>query len=247
MDLDNTVPLAAFLDVTLGIVPAASTLAAETQIVNAVIEAARITRQVGATTTVDAQAGVRLYDLPIPEGYNLAFVEKVCVFGSEYAPTTRRPCSPVEIQAPEPAASCFRRPGCAPRFHLNTACGSVSTQSCQGRGFYVEGGGTQLLLTPPPMQDQDDAIEIVMSLIPSRFACVVPMAFFEQWKEEISVGAAAKLLRNGATYDRARRQDLMLEWERAKQKMRNRTVSNFTVGDISLLPSVECAVARKLL
>ena len=247
MKLDETVPLSAFFDTALMLVPAASTLAAEAAILNATIEAARVTRQVRAVLTVDAQAGVSTYDIPTPEGYTLAYVESVCVNGIKYTGTRERPCTPVEVCVePVQQSPCLKRPACMRGFALNTACGSEELVACGDGKFYVADGGTTIILMPAPNADQYDAIEVELSVIPSRFSCVVPMSFFEQWKEEIGIGAGSKLLLNGGTFDRTRYSAVKQEWEWAKRRMKNRTLNNFTIGDESMYDRTACSAAGKL-
>jgi hypothetical protein len=72
------------------------------------------------------------------------------------------------------------------------------------------------------------------------------MSFFEQWKEEIGIGAGSKLLLNGGTFDRTRYAAVKQEWEWAKRRMKNRTLNNFTIGDESMYDRTACSAAGKL-
>lgn len=246
---EQTVPLEAFFDIVLGIVPKASSVQARLRIVDAVVEAAKATRQIRPTRFIDAQANVGEYPVPLDEGYDLWLVEKVCVNGAVYTGSRTRPCGPVTADYSLPCTtSCSpQRSGCHGGFNNPLADGGVQyTMGCDDeRTFYIEQGGT-LILSPPPPVDKNDGIEIEMSVFPSRFSCSVPLKFFNTWKEEIGIGAAVKLLRNDATYNRAKYQDFNREWLVAKNKMKSHAQNQYINGDETIGKEAERDAGRKL-
>lgn len=246
---EETVPLEAFFDIVLGIVPKASSAQAKLRIVDAVVEAAKATRQIRPTRYADSQAGVSEYPIPLDEGYSLALVEKVCVNGVKYTGSRVRPCGPVTFTPAEQCVSSCSPviPKCSTAYRNPTADGYVQQgESCGGEPeFYVD-QGQSLVLSPPPSADAYDGIEITMSVFPSRFSCVIPLGFFEMWKEEIGIGAAVKLLRNDSTYNRAKYQDFNREWQVAKNKMKAHAQNQYVNGDETMGREAERDAGRKL-
>jgi len=247
--IEETVPLEAYFDIVLGIVPKASSAQASLRIVDAVVEAAKATRQIRPTRFTDSQAFVSTYPLPLDDGYSLSLVERVCVNGVKYNASRTKPCGPVTYDLAEACVNTCapQRAGCYGGFQNPEADGGVQVLPTYepDLSFYVDQGQT-LVLTPPPSVDMDDGIEVTMSVFPSRFSCSVPLQFFEMWKEEIGVGAAAKLLRNDSTYNRAKYQDFSREWQVAKNKMKAHAQNQYVNGDESIGKEAERDAGRKL-
>ena len=244
---EKTVPLEAWFDLVLGMVPKANLDQTKLRIVDAVVEAAKLTRQLRHVRFIDAQVGVSEYSLPLDEGYYLALVETVCVLGTDYTPSRTHPCGPVTndiCPISEPTSYSTK---CSTNFQLSPAFGPAPVYDYCGTAgdFYVE-GGESLVLTPSPGFDSNDGIEVSMSVFPSRFACTVPETFYHRWKEEIGIGAAVKLLRNSSTYDRAKYQDFGREWSVAKNKMKNQAQNNFVVGGEIMGNEAEHNAGRKV-
>lgn len=246
--IEETVSLDAYFDIVLGIVPKASSAQARLRIIDAVVEAAKATRQIRPTRFVDSQANVGSYPVPLDDGYSLFLIEKVCVNGVSYTPSRMKPCGPVtNTQTEVCATACApRRAGCYSGFMNPVVSGFEETaHSSSPRSFYVEQGQT-LVLSPPPSTDRDDGIEVTMSVFPSRFSCSVPLPFFEMWKDEIGVGAAVKLLRNDSTYNRAKYQDFNREWSTSKNKMKAYGQTQYVNADEDIGGEAERDAGRKL-
>ena len=244
---EKTVPLDAWFDLVLGMVPKANLDQTKLRIVDAVVEAAKLTRQIRHTRFIDAQMMVREYPLPLDEGYYLALVETVCVLGEHYTPSRTRPCGPTTVDVEMPCEPTSYSTKCSTNFQMMPIHCGVQMKDCCGESseFYVEGGDS-LVLTPPPNFDTVDGIEVSMSVFPSRFACQVPETFYHRWKEEIGIGAAVKLLRNASTYDRAKYIDFGRDWAVAKNKMKNQAQNNYVVGGEVMGNEAEHSAAWKI-
>jgi|ADurb_H2B_03_Slu_FD_contig_31_2698902_length_1292_multi_7_in_0_out_0_1 hypothetical protein len=236
----QTVPLSAFFPTVLSIASTASSTAAEHFILQSAIEAAKRTRSIKQSNVVDAQAGVSEYPIPLQDGYSLVLIEQVSVNGICYQPTRERPCpkAPV-IQEPECNKPC---PSSCPTVQ---ACGAGTLEgncgmSFSGSGTFYVNAGTSIILDPPPSRDADGAIQVEMAVAPSRFACEIPIEFWEQWSNDIADGALSNLLLQIGT--KHFKPDLAVhfqkKWERSLRRMRGQNFVNYVTGDETIRPEV---------
>jgi len=236
----QTVPLSAFFPTVLSIASTASTAAAEHFILQAAIEAAKRTRSIKQSNAVDAQAGVSEYPIPLQDGYSLVVIEQVSVNGVCYKPTRERPCpkAPV-IQQPECNKPCETSCPTVKACDAGTLQNNCGT-SWGGSGTFYVNAGTSIILDPAPVSDIDGAIQVEMAVSPSRFACEVPIEFWEQWSQDISEGALSNLLLQiGAKHFKP---DLAAyyqkKWERSLRRMRGQNFVNYVTGDETIRPEV---------
>lgn len=239
----QTVPLSAFFPTVLTIASTASSTAAEHFILQAAIEAAKRTRSIKHVHSLDAQAGVSEYPIPLQDGYSLVLVEQFAINGVCYEPTRDRPCPrPAIVQEP----ACETKSPCAgSTCATQTACDTTEmdwggANGFGGKGQFYVNAGTSVILDPPPSRDTENGIQVTMSVAPSRFSCEIPIEFFEQWSEDISDGALSKLLLQiGAKHFKP---DLAAyfqkKWERSLRRMRGQNFVNYVTGDERITPEV---------
>jgi hypothetical protein len=93
--------------------------------------------------------------------------------------------------------------------------------------------GQVLILDPPPEVDMDNAIQVTLSVDPSRFTCKVPIEFLEKWGEDIAYGALSKIHLQMNTKHYAPQQAAYFQkmWETALKRMRGQQFINYVPGD----------------
>lgn len=232
--MNDEVTLDAFFPTVIGISGTVSPQYAEHFILQAVIEAAQRTKSVKHTDFIDAQASVSEYPIPVREGYRLVQVEQVAVNGVCYQPTRERPCpkpvqtQPVDDRKCKPAKLGCSDGGCWTNDFQsgNSSCGPSS-------GTYYVDSGQVLILDPPPETDMDNAIQVTLSVAPSRFTCKVPTEFLERWGEDIAYGALSKIHLQMNTKHYAPQQAAYFQkmWETALKRMRGQQFINYVPGD----------------
>jgi hypothetical protein len=164
----DTVPLGLLYPSLLYVAPGKGSSWLDYFIGQAATEMALRTRVLRYTYTQDSQAGVRDYPIEVPEGYELAYVERVCINGQPYTPSRDTPCRP-----PENMGTCGPMPGCG-------------TNGAKTPFTYNVIDDNQLVSVDlPQMVDMEDGVEIEVSFAPKRNSCLLPKLLYDRYASAI--------------------------------------------------------------
>jgi len=173
----DTVPFGLLYPSLLYISPNTGTQWLDYFLGHAAVEMALRTRVLRSTSTQDSQAGVIDYPIEIPEGYALAYVERVCINGRLYDPAREKPCSPVTA-----AGACALPVVCA-----TGGPGMAFT-------YNVSEDAKQISVDVPPVADVPDGVEIEISFAPLRNSCLLPRLLYERYSSAIINIALGEIL-----------------------------------------------------
>jgi len=177
----ETVPFGLLYPALLAVAPNTATPWLDYYLGQAVADLALKTRVVRHVVTHDLQAGVDTYPIDIPKGYILAYVERVCVAGTEYTLHRRTNCAPV---APG-------RGACE-----TTLLSSAGCAIARNNTYSATADGLEIFLSPTPAQDHDFALEIEVSIAPERNACAMPKILYDRYSTAIISSAISSMAMN---------------------------------------------------
>lgn len=167
----------------LSVIPNTGTQWLDYALNQAAIDLARRTRVLRITMVQDAQAGVVDYPIELPDGYEIIYVEDVCINGEKPAPSRDLPCNVVN---PEDGTCTIQWPqSCA---FSPTCCGNPGAGQ-----FNVLDNGASITLSQAPRYDGPMGVRIEVSIVPSRTACALPKIMYERYSRAIVDQAISQL------------------------------------------------------